>query len=554
MKKLINGLALSMLLLTGCKSGISDSSSNSSYYNSILSSESNIVSTSESNIISTSESTSSQIEISKEELIEFINNLDFNDEVFTFDGKEHSILINEELLYGIKVQYENNNNINVGEYEVVAKFMNINNDFIIDRKATMNIIEGGLPGVSFQDQTFYYTGEAFYMEITGELPEGVGVSYVGNGQTEVGTYTVIAHFVDITGNYYVPDLEATMTIEPESKHTVTLVKNNGEEDSTRTIRHGKTFDEPEYEMQYYVIEGWYTDPECEKGRWDFETDIVTEDITLYAKWEVDVENWIWRLARIASKSTIMLFVTTYDSNGGESERFGSGVVIAKEIDETDGKEYYYALTNNHIVVAQNNHGIMVNYESRVIHVYDHYQNIYYDAEVLAESNKYDLALIRFDTTWEVESIAGAFADPNYENGEYAVRVAEFAGENPKVGLDVCSYGSPIAQQGVNTIGTITQYDGGCIYEGENSVSCITDFDVIHHTASILEGNSGGPLFGPDLKLVGINYGSGGLNSTFETSRDFWAVPISEVRNFIDKFITDNKDYKYGDAHDFLGEL
>ena len=530
-------LIMLTLLLPGCKDKISQISSNSSYYDS--------TSSSESSIISTIESTSSEIEISKEELINFINDLDFNDEVFTFDGNEHSILINEELLYGIKVEYENNNNINVGEYEVVAKFMDINNDFIIDRKATMNIIEGGLPGVSFQDQTFYYTGEAFYMEITGELPEGVGVSYVGNGQTEVGTYTVIAHFVDITGNYYVPDLEATMTIEPESKHTVTLVKNNGEEDSTRTIRHGKTFDEPEFKMDYYVIEGWYTDPECEKGRWDFETDIVTEDITLYAKWEVDMEDWIWRLARIASKSTIMIYARSYNSKGAliGGASFGSGVVIAKEVDETDGKEYYYALTNNHVVTAQN--GIkMVSFDHRVIHIYDHYQNIYHDAEVLAESNKYDLALIRFDTTWEVESVAGAFADPNYENGEYAIKISEFADEDPKVGYDVCSYGSPIAQQGVNTIGTITQYAGGCIYEDPNSVSCITDFDVIHHTASILEGNSGGPLFGPDLKLVGINYGSGGSNSTFETSRDFWAVPISEVRNFIDKFVSEDASYSF----------
>ena len=548
MKKLINGLALSMLLLTGCKSGISYSSSSSSYYNSTsLSSSSYYNSTlsSESSIISTIESTSSEIEISKEELINFINDLDFNDKVFTFDGNEHSILINEELLYGIKVEYENNNNINVGEYEVIAKFMDINNDFIIDRKATMNIIEGGLPGVSFQDQTFYYTGEAFYMEITGELPEGVGVSYVGNGQTEVGTYTVIAHFVDITGNYYVPDLEATMTIEPESKHTVTLVKNNGEEDSTRTIRHGKTFIEPEFKMDYYVIEGWYTDPECEKGRWDFETDIVTEDITLYAKWEVDMEDWIWRLARIASKSTIMIYARSYNSNGAliGGASLGSGVVIAKEVDETDGKEYYYALTNNHVVTAQNGKN-MVSFDHRVIHIYDHYQNIYHDAEVLAESNKYDLALVRFDTTWEVESVAGAFADQNYANGEYAIKISEFADEDPEVGYDVCSYGSPIAQQGVNTIGTITQYAGGCIYEGENSVSCITDFEVIHHTASILEGNSGGPLFGPDLKLVGINYGSSGSNSTFETSKDFWAVPISEVRNFIDKFVSEDAPYSF----------
>ena len=331
----------------------------------------------------------------------------------------------------------------------------------------------------------------------------------------------------------------------EEKHTVTLVKNNGEENATRQIRHGKTFFEPEYKMDYYVIEGWYTDPECEKERWNFAVDTVTEDITLYAKWEVDMEDWIWRLGRIASKSTIMLFVRAYNSKGAliGGGGFGSGMVIAKEVDETDGKEYYYALTNNHVVTAQNGNN-MVSFDHRVIHIYDHYQNIYHDAEVLAESNKYDLALVRFDTTWEVESVAGAFADPNYENGEYAIKISEFADEDPVVGYDVCSYGSPIAQQGVNTIGTITQYDGGCIYEGENSVSCITDFDVIHHTASILEGNSGGPLFGPDLKLVGINYGSGGSNSTFETSRDFWAVPISEVRNFIDKFVSEDAPYSF----------
>ena len=327
----------------------------------------------------------------------------------------------------------------------------------------------------------------------------------------------------------------------DEKHTVTLVKNNGQQNATRQIRHGKTFIEPEYEMQYYVIEGWYTDPECEKERWNFAVDTVTEDITLYAKWEVNMEDWIWRLSRIASKSTIMLYVTTYVSGIGSSG-FGSGMVIAKEVDETDGKEYFYALTNNHVVAAQKGHN-MVKFEKRVVDIYDHYQNVY-SAEVLAESNKYDLALVRFDTTWEVEGVAGAFADPSYEKGQYSIKITEFADEDPEVGYDVCSYGSPIAQQGVKTVGKITQYAGGCIYEDKNSVSCITDFDVIHHTASILEGNSGGPLFGPDLKLVGVNYGSSGSNSTYEKSNDYWAVPISEVRNFIDKFVSEDAPYSF----------
>ena len=330
----------------------------------------------------------------------------------------------------------------------------------------------------------------------------------------------------------------------EEKHTVTLVKNNGEANATRQIRHGKTMIEPEFKMDYYVIEGWYTDPECEKERWNFAVDEVTEDITLYAKWEVDMEDWIWRLARIASKSTIMLFVRTYNSKGAliGGGGFGSGMVIAKEVDPKDGVEYYYALTNNHVVTAQNGHN-MVAFDKRVVHIYDHYQNVY-EAEVLAESNKFDLALVRFDTTWEVEGVAGSFGDPSYEKGEYAIKITEFADEDPKVGLDVCSYGSPTAQQGVKTIGKITQYAGGCIYEDPNSVSCITDFEVIHHTASILQGNSGGPLFGPDLKLVGVNYGSSGSSSTFETSGDFWAVPISQVRVFLDTFVAEDASYAF----------
>ena len=347
-----------------------------------------------------------------------------------------------------------------------------------------------------------------------------------------------------TGNSSNTSSSVSTITTSEEKHTVTLVKNNGEANATRQIRHGKTMIEPEFKMDYYVIEGWYTDPECEKERWNFAVDEVTEDITLYAKWEVDMEDWLWRLARIASKSTIMLFVRTYNSKGAliGGGGFGSGMVIAKEVDPTDGVEYYYALTNNHVVTAQNGHN-MVAFDKRVVHIYDHYQNVY-EAEVLAESNKFDLALVRFDTTWEVEGVAGSFGDPSYEKGEYAIKITEFADEDPKVGLDVCSYGSPTAQQGVKTIGKITQYAGGCIYEDENSVSCITDFDVIHHTASILQGNSGGPLFGPDLKLVGVNYGSSGSNSTYETSKDFWAVPISQVRVFLDTFVAEDASYAF----------
>ena len=36
--------------------------------------------------------------------------------------------------------------------------------------------------------------------------------------------------------------------------------------------------------QGYAFTGWYTDPACQEP-WDFETDLVQGDLTLYAGWE-----------------------------------------------------------------------------------------------------------------------------------------------------------------------------------------------------------------------------------------------------------------------------
>lgn len=338
----------------------------------------------------------------------------------------------------------------------------------------------------------------------------------------------------------------------KEKHTVTFVLNNGEENKERSVSHNGFIVEPaSFEKEYYVIEGWYTDPECVREKWNFEVDRVTEDITLYAKWEVNYQDWIWRLSRLASKQTIMLYVEHFGSASSTSAStagFGSGVVIAKETDDS-GQEYFYALSNNHVVSAENDKGETVVYPKRRITIYDHYQNQYY-AELLATENTYDLSLVKFKTTPDIYGVGGSMADPEYENGQYAVRVATFAESDPEAGVDVASYGSPIAQMGVCTIGNITYYGDGCISENDKGISFIHEFEVIHHNASILSGNSGGPLFDAALNLVGINYGSSGSNDTYLSSGDFFAVPISRVRDFLDIYVVD----VYDGLYDFLGEL
>ena len=82
-------------------------------------------------------------------------------------------------------------------------------------KATYDMSE-----VSFKSKTVVYGGQNHSLEITGELPEGVTVSYANNGQREVGVYTVTASFSGDAANYEaIADMTATLTILAQAEPT-----------------------------------------------------------------------------------------------------------------------------------------------------------------------------------------------------------------------------------------------------------------------------------------------------------------------------------------------
>ena len=71
--------------------------------------------------------------------------------------------------------------------------------------------------IAFDDQTVSYHGDAVDLLIAGDLPEGVTVSYSGNGNRNQGVYVVVAAFEGDGRNYHpIPDREATLTILPAS--------------------------------------------------------------------------------------------------------------------------------------------------------------------------------------------------------------------------------------------------------------------------------------------------------------------------------------------------
>ena len=73
-----------------------------------------------------------------------------------------------------------------------------------------------MSGVTFEDASFEADGSPKSIEVSGSLPDGVTVTYEGNGQTAPNVYTVTAKFSGDATNYEpIPDMTATLTITPK---------------------------------------------------------------------------------------------------------------------------------------------------------------------------------------------------------------------------------------------------------------------------------------------------------------------------------------------------
>lgn len=80
----------------------------------------------------------------------------------------------------------------------------------------------------------------------------------------------------------------TAGCEDTKHYTVNFI---GEEVSveSQSIEHGMRATKPENpERENYGFGGWFTDNRTFANEWNFKTDIVTRDTTLYAKWEENI--------------------------------------------------------------------------------------------------------------------------------------------------------------------------------------------------------------------------------------------------------------------------
>ena len=69
-----------------------------------------------------------------------------------------------------------------------------------------------MSGITFVDKTVVYNGQPQSILIGGDLPAGVEVSYINNGNTVVGQYTITAQFVGNVNYNVIDDMTAVLTI------------------------------------------------------------------------------------------------------------------------------------------------------------------------------------------------------------------------------------------------------------------------------------------------------------------------------------------------------
>lgn len=149
--------------------------------------------------------------------------LTFADKTVTYNGSAQSIEVTN-LPQGATVTYSPSNTFtNAGVYTVTATVSAPNFD-TATLSATLTITKASydMSKVVFADKSVAYDGNAHSLEAT-NLPDGVTVTYIGNNQTNVGTYTVLAVFSGDSANYNpIANMTATLTVTQNKVQGVTF--------------------------------------------------------------------------------------------------------------------------------------------------------------------------------------------------------------------------------------------------------------------------------------------------------------------------------------------
>ena len=147
------------------------------------------------------------------ELLDF-EGLTFVGDTVVYDGKEHVIEISGTLPEGATVSYTSNKGTGVGTYNASAR-VECDGYNTKTLTATLTIKKADITGITLTGSRVEYDTETHSIQVVGNVPAGVTVSYTYNGEavsgvSAVGSYEVKATLSSANHNTLV--LSATLTI------------------------------------------------------------------------------------------------------------------------------------------------------------------------------------------------------------------------------------------------------------------------------------------------------------------------------------------------------
>lgn len=179
---------------------------------------------------------------------------------------------------------------------------------------------------------------------------------------------------------------------------------------------------------------------------------------------------------------------------------GSGIIFSED------ENYYYALTNNHVIFNS------TNYNNFTLTAVDYVGNEY-SAQMLAAEAAYDLALISF------------------KKSTTTLSVLSLASTDPEVGAQIISIGQPLGQNNAVTFGKVLSYEQIKVGNASEEQSDV-NFPAMKHSAPTESGSSGGAILDLDLNVCAIHYAGSKSNAG-----DFvagYAVQATKIIEFLEK--------------------
>lgn len=140
-----------------------------------------------------------------------IEGISFNNVKKVYNGQVQQVLISGNLPEGVKVVYTDNESKSSGYYYATATLSGKGYE-TLKLTAVLEIVKADISNVTLENKSFQYDGSEKQLFITGDLPEGVFVSYENNKATEIGNYVVTATLKG--DNYNEKKLTAVLTIKP----------------------------------------------------------------------------------------------------------------------------------------------------------------------------------------------------------------------------------------------------------------------------------------------------------------------------------------------------